>query len=124
LLNPNFFYIYKIWKQVLKNLYKFLLIEKLIQTMTKSMPLNQEQIIKVELTNDTQSIPFRFNSRFDDIDMKNDIDLSKGNRLQFAMIDDQLKVSQRSDRSFPQLPYQFKKKRRNCRNCFKYIKYK
>jgi len=94
---------------------------KLIQTMAKSMPLNQEQILKVELTGDATVIPIRFNSRFDDIDMKNDIDLSKGNHFQFAMVDDQLKVSQRPDRKFPELPYQFKKKRNTSRDCFKYI---
>jgi len=72
--------------------------------------LNQEQILKVDLGGEFKSVFIRFNSRNDDIDIKQDFDLGKGNRIQFAMIEDQLKVSQRNDRNFPSIPFQFKKK--------------
>jgi hypothetical protein len=72
--------------------------------------LNTEAVIKVELSGESQTVNVRFNSRLDDIDMKNDFDLAKGNHLQFAMVDDQLRVAQRSDKKFPDIPFQFKKK--------------
>jgi len=83
--------------------------------MTKSMTLNQEQILKVDLLGESQTINIRFNSRVGDIDMKNDFDLKNGNHIQFANVDDQLRVAQRTDRKFPEIKYQFKKKRRRSR---------
>jgi len=79
------------------------------------MPLNQETILKVDLTEELVSVNIRFNSRIDDIDMKNDFELGRGNHIQFAMVDDQLRVAQRTDRKFPEIPFQFKKKFRRRR---------
>jgi len=83
---------------------------KLVQTMTKSMELNKESILKVELSGEATVVNIRINSRVGDIDVKNDFDLSKGNHVQFANVDDQLRIAQRNDRKFPEIKYQFKKK--------------
>jgi len=91
--------------------------KKLQLTMQKSQPMNKLEILKVELSSPKDKVDVRMNIRFDGYDIQQTFDLkASGEHIQFAIVDDNIRVAQRSDSKFPPVPNQKTKKIRRGRN--------
>jgi len=85
--------------------------KKLHFTMKQPQAMNKMEVIKVDVAEGTQSIDVRFNIRYDGYDIQQVFDIKKnGEHIQFAIVDDGIRVAQRGNKDFPTLPYQKQRK--------------
>jgi archaellum component FlaF (FlaF/FlaG flagellin family) len=84
--------------------------KKLYFTLKTPQPMNKLEVIKVDLPEAKTKVDVRFNIRYDGFDIQQEFDLRNGQHIQFAIIDDGARVAQRSDKAFPNLPFQKQRK--------------
>lgn len=81
----------------------------LVLLMKQSTPMNQQQKFIWDLPEPRESITARVHVRSEGYDVEQQFDMHKGNCLQFAIVDDEMRVAQNDDGKFPSIPFQFKK---------------
>lgn len=75
--------------------------------MQKSQPLNKCEILKVDLSSPKDKVDIRLNIRIEGYDINQEFDLkANGEHIQFGMVDDNIRIAQRSDGKFAPLPTQ------------------
>lgn len=73
----------------------------LVLTLTKHQDANKMETLEVDLKEKKKSIFVKFLVRSEGYDVQQDFDLTKGNHIQLAFEDDNLRIAQRNDKNFP-----------------------